>query len=294
MGDFNDFETGILMSSLNVKQVVEKPTRGAAVLDLIITNLWQLYQSPHILAPLGSSDHNIVYWQPSNDRTNKEKSRVKSTKQLIRHYPRSGTDAFGRWASTHDWFGELEPNPAADSLAASFTKDLNEAIDRIFPQKKVSLHRNDKPWITPTIKQLIADRQKAFHSQNVPVWQSLKYKVQEIKYRKKTYYKSEVKHLRKSNVVENFRWWKIVNNIAGKPDNCTSFNFKRDGIILEQSEVVNSLNMFYASVNNDVPIFDITELLTFLPAAEPPPKLEPHEVCRKILSSGPDNIPSRL
>ena len=139
---------------------------------------------------------------------------------------------------------------------------------------------------------------RCFHSQNIPVWQSLKYKVQqEIKYRKKTYYKSEVKHLRKSNVR---RWWKIVNNMAGKPDNCTSFNFKRDGIILEQSEIVNSLNMFYASVNNDVPIFDITELPPFLPAAEPPPKLEPHEVCRKLLSikafksSGPDNIPSRI
>ena len=79
MGDFNDFETGTLMSSLNVKQVVEKPTRGAAILDLIITNLYQLYQSPHILAPLGSSDHNIVHWQPSNDRTNKEKTQVKST-----------------------------------------------------------------------------------------------------------------------------------------------------------------------------------------------------------------------
>ena len=79
VGDFNDFETGTLMSSLNVKQV--------------------LYQSPQILAPLGSSDHNIVYWDPSNDRTNEEKPQVKSTKQLVRRYPRSGMDAFGRWAS---------------------------------------------------------------------------------------------------------------------------------------------------------------------------------------------------
>ena len=47
-------------------------------------------------------------------------------------------DAFGRWASTHDWF--WEPNPTADSLALSFTKDLKEAIDRIFSQKKVSFH----------------------------------------------------------------------------------------------------------------------------------------------------------
>ena len=72
VGDFNDFETGTLMSTLNVKQVVDKPTRGAAILDLIITNLHHLYQTPQILAPLGSSDHNIVYWDPSNDRTNEE------------------------------------------------------------------------------------------------------------------------------------------------------------------------------------------------------------------------------
>ena len=111
------------------------------------------------------------------------------------------------------------------------------------------------------------------------------------------YYKSEVKHLRKSNAR---KWWKIVNNMAGKPGKNSSFNFKCDGIILDQTEVVNNLNMFYASANNDVPTFDITKLPTFLPAAEPPPKVEPHEVCKKLLSikalksSGPDNIPSRI
>ena len=58
--------------------------------------------------------------------------------------------------------------------------------------------------------------------------------------------------------------------------------------------------MFYASVNNDVPTFHITKLPFFLPAAEPPPKLQPHEICKKLLSikvcksSGPDNIPSRI
>ena len=78
------------MSSLNVKQIFDKPTRGAAILDLIITNLHQLYQSSHILAPLGTSDRNIVYWHPSNDSANEEKRQVKSTKQLIRRYPRTG------------------------------------------------------------------------------------------------------------------------------------------------------------------------------------------------------------
>ena len=92
--DFNDFETGTLLTTLNVKQIVDKPTRRTAILDLIITNLHQLYQSPYILAPLGSSDHNIVYWYPSNHKTNEEKRQVKSTKHLVRRYPRSGIDAF--------------------------------------------------------------------------------------------------------------------------------------------------------------------------------------------------------
>ena len=210
----------------------------------------------------------IVFWYPSNDKTNEEKRQAKSTKNLVRRYPGSGINAFGRWAFTHDWYRDVKLNPTADSLALSFTEDLNEAIYRMLPHKKVSLHWNDKLWITPAIKQLIADRQKAFHSQNIPVWQSLKYKVQhEIKHRKATYYKSEVKHLRESNAR---KWWKIVNNMAGKPGKSSSFNFKCDRIILDQTEVVNNLNMFYTSVNNEVPTFDITKLPSFLPAAEPP------------------------
>jgi hypothetical protein len=51
-------------------------------------------------------------------------------------------DAFDKWASTYDWFGELEPNPTTDSLALSFTNRLTETIHRIFPQKKVTRHRN--------------------------------------------------------------------------------------------------------------------------------------------------------
>ena len=51
-------------------------------------------------------------------------------------YPRSGMDAFGRWASTYNWFGELEPNPTTDCLAFSFTNRLTETVDRIFPQKR--------------------------------------------------------------------------------------------------------------------------------------------------------------
>ena len=65
LGDFNDFDCGNLVSHHSLKQVVQQPTRDSATLDLILTNMYNLYSSPTIHAPLGSSDHDIVLWQPS-------------------------------------------------------------------------------------------------------------------------------------------------------------------------------------------------------------------------------------
>ena len=38
-----------------------------------------------------------ILWQPIALR---QPSRIKSPKRLVRHYPRSGIDAFGRWVTT--------------------------------------------------------------------------------------------------------------------------------------------------------------------------------------------------
>ena len=168
LGNFNDFQTANLLSRHNLKQLVQAPTRGSTILDLIITNLSNLYEAPQVLAPLGSSDHNIVTWSPDLTKSNPS-LRTKSTKRFVRRYPRSCIDTFGRWATSHDWFSELGPTATVDDLATSFTSQFVQAIDRIFPPKLVKFHHSDKPWVTPAIKTLIRDRQKAFHSRNNPL-----------------------------------------------------------------------------------------------------------------------------
>ena len=146
LGYFNDFDCGNLVSHHSLKQVVQQPTRDSAILDLIVTNMHNLYCSPTIHAPLGSSDHNVVFWQPIALR---QPSRIKSPKCLVRHYPPSGIDAFGRWVTTHDWFADFGFSSSVDDLASSFTTQLIGAINRIFPVKTIKLHATDKPWITP-------------------------------------------------------------------------------------------------------------------------------------------------
>jgi hypothetical protein len=69
-------------------------------------------------------------------------------------------------ASARKWFEEAAPNATVDDLTSSFTSQLAQAIDRIFPPITVKRHITDTPWITPEIKNLIKDRQKAFHSNN--------------------------------------------------------------------------------------------------------------------------------
>ena len=51
-----------------------------------------------ILAPLGTSGHNINVWVPHTDVDNLDN---KCVKRSVRRYPRSGLDAFGRWGSAN-------------------------------------------------------------------------------------------------------------------------------------------------------------------------------------------------
>ena len=82
-------------------------------------------------------------------------------------------------------------------------------------------------------------------------------------------------------------WWKLVNKMAGKSEKKSNFSFDRDGKTLEQPELVNVLNEFYVSVNSDTPPIDVSTPPAFLPADKIAPKVEPYEVCIKLLAVSP-------
>ncbi|XP_068704562.1 uncharacterized protein [Montipora foliosa] len=244
---------------------------------------------PRILAPVGSSDHNIVQWLPSLGNV----TRAKPIKRLVRRYPRSG-----RLVTAHDWHSELGSTPTADDFAAAFTSQLILAVDLTFPLKTLKCNHSDKPWITPAIKLLIKDRQKAFHNLNLPLWRSLRHKVQqEIAERKKAYYKNKVQDLRKDDCRS---WWGTVNRLTGRSEKATSYSLECDGKVLNEMELADTLNRFYVSVNEDIPPLDATTIQAFLLAETCVPTIQPQELCRKLLAvqpfkaQGPDNVPCRI
>jgi hypothetical protein len=66
VGDFNRFNFRILSNNFNLRQLVKAPTRGSATLDLILTNLFEHYSKPDILAGIGLSDHKSIFIRPLN------------------------------------------------------------------------------------------------------------------------------------------------------------------------------------------------------------------------------------
>ena len=80
IGDFNKLPDRQIRCSYKLRQIVNKPTRGAAKLDLIYTNMHSLYEIPILLAPVGKADHDVVICHPSPSRSIK---RPKITKPIV-------------------------------------------------------------------------------------------------------------------------------------------------------------------------------------------------------------------
>ena len=232
LGDFNGVDTSDLNSHHALVQVVRDPTRGYAVLDLIVTNLSHLYSAPVCSAPLGSSDHNVICWKPlvTTRNTTRAAPVPVPKKCYVRRFTQSSIDAFGRWISEHCWFDHIEDKSSVDTLTESFTVDLTTAIDIFVPTKSVKLHPTDKSWMTPSIKRLIRDRQRAYHSGCAQQWRHFKNKVRdEICARffyeicARFFYAKKVQYL---NSNDPRKWWSTINKIAGKSSSRSPISFE--------------------------------------------------------------------
>ncbi len=300
MGDFNRLNISDILLHHDFKQVVESPTRSTVLLDLIITDFNNFYNKPETTAPLGSSDHNVITWNPVMlpDGHHTE-DRTKNNKRRLRRFTRSSMDAFGRWISHHTWFSGLDSNVSVDRMTESFMHDLTDAIDAFFPTKTVRIHNTDKPWMTSSIKLLILNRQRAFHSGMNERWKHLRNKVRKtILQRKETFYRETAHNLKGTNPR---KWWNIINKISGRSANSTPISYEDEaGNVMSGINLAERLNKFYISATSDLLPLDRSNLPAYLPAQYELPEIRSSEVCKKLSemnvfkSVGPDGIPNRI
>jgi hypothetical protein len=290
-GDFNRMPINDLTSQLNLVQMVNSPTRGDAILDLILVDpeLKQHYLDPITGPNLGKSDHLSVLLRPvSNDATDNQLvsvhkvidfrgSNLKSLYLHLFHCP---------W---HLWY---RSNDNVQLKADTFYNWIDEAISKL-PCSYVALHSSDKAWVTPLIKHLLNCKYRAFYDKDFPRYRHFKKKV-----------KSEIARA-KAKWVDNLKShpngiWKLLNDLNGNAVRKNEGLAKLVNSFPSVQHAAESVNNHFCASFSEPP--DWNKLMTQLPIATDPWICDVsvlsvyNQLCRlnSRKATGSDGIPARL
>ena len=93
---------------------------------------------------------------------------ININKITIRSFKESAINEFGSWLVKFKWCELLKINDVNQKVAY-FGNIMGIMIDKFFHPINVWITNDDKEWITPEIKYLIAERQKAHLSKNYDI-----------------------------------------------------------------------------------------------------------------------------
>ena len=169
-GDTNHLNLRSLIDGFKLKQIVTCKTRGDNTLDVILTNMADFYKPPIAIGALGRSDHEMVLavpitppkWEPPKRITTVSRNATHEQKVQVAEALRSVP-----WELMYRL-------PDCKSQFDFFQGILTDTLDTLVPTVTKSRLSNDKPWVTPEYKSLIARRQAAFISGNTPLYNKLR------------------------------------------------------------------------------------------------------------------------
>ena len=290
-GDFNEIKDEELQDPLQLSQVVKFPTHGRNTLDKIFTDVGEQYLPPIPLPPLGRSAHLSVCWAPTPTTRHRQQTVTKTYRPLVD----SGIRLFGQWISQHPWM-EVLSFADVQSKWDNYHQTITEAYHHFFPEKTVSLHPADAPWITHRVKRLMQQRNRAHHRRNTDLYKQLRNKIiREIRAAKKAHYPTKLRHLKQTNICQ---WYSKIRTLIGsQKQNFTSFPCVNQ---LTNDEAAQTINNHFASICQKLPQLDPSCLPAFLPAPSPPDTVHEYEVARSLQnlqakrSITPIDIPVKL
>jgi hypothetical protein len=207
-GDMNQLPTSHLEQQLNMKQLVDLPTRGNAILDKILFDRRLLTSEPNqgstsdneekrgekpictIHPEIDKSDHRVVFLNSVNLTLPKPQLRK------VFDYRASHLNAFKTYLRSYPWTNFYRADMSADNKCNLLHMIIEDAVS-VLPCSYVEFSAREKPWMTPLIKSLINRRYAAFREKNYILFQHYKSKVKEAIHKaKQTWTRKESKSLK--------------------------------------------------------------------------------------------------
>ena len=248
VGDFNPTGNGFCSKAITrhskLKQIIEDPTRGSNILDLVFTDISALFETPRNMAPIGTSDHATVFVASKVHAPKKKVTR----KVNVRPLKESSLQAFDDYLKQIDWSPVFFENHV-DNKVNIFLELTCNMIDTFFPTKSVKVHDEDKPFLTGKIKKLIDKRNKAFKSGNFTLFKTLRNTiVSKIRLAKRKFYENKISPTYSQNPKV---WWRNINDIVGKRKNAIQLLDPDTELPLNNKETADHINAFFSSITNN-------------------------------------------
>lgn len=246
MGDLNQLKVGTLCNSFKLKQIVDRATRGSAILDKILTNLPELYSSPQVTSHLGKSDHQMVVAKPC---TGTDWSPPKSNKIITESRKptyQQKCDLAEALRAT-DWTS-LYHSESCEEQFSIFSNQVNHLMDTYCPTVTKVKYSNDKPWISESFKMLISQRQAARAQGEEANYRVLRNKINRLRTTlRSSFYVSTVKDTNPT------QWWQGVKKLLGSKTSDNSMSTLATHLCNgDQKALANKINETFQSVSQDL------------------------------------------
>ncbi|KAL9960493.1 hypothetical protein ACROYT_G033961 [Oculina patagonica] len=279
--------------AFQLKPIVDFPTRGENTLDQLFTNIPEYYSRPSSLPAFGLSDHLTVIMKAGiRDKSSKPKRKVIKT----RDKRPSKVAEVGRFLHQVPWSGLFSQDQSSEDKLRILTEVINFGLNTIMPERSVTVHETDRPWLTSQLKALIARRQKAFASGNELLYKMLRNKVnRERKRCRRVYYENKVKDLRDSKPRN---WWREIKQLCGTTSN-TGRDLKsvlHSDLCCEETTLAESINEAFTSVTKDYS--PLTNCVRVPTDGDQPISVTEQSVVKKLRAvktsraGGPDDLPN--
>ena len=215
----------LLNCGLRLKQVVDIGTRNGVILDIILMNIPQYYNSPIIVPPVPCdnpddgvpSDHWVPVCYPHTDRYNPPLRRYKTV--TYRPLPEENVSKFGKWI-TKETFDQINCNTSHTEHAQQIELLLIGKLDELCPTKTMRISPQDKPFINFELKKLNRRKQREYNKKGKTAKYNKLAAEFEAKYNSaaKRYLRSKVDDLKEAKPGKAYG---ILKNMGAQPGDCS-------------------------------------------------------------------------
>ena len=209
-GDLNKLNIRTLLNQLSLFQMVKTTTRGDNILDVFITNVSNYWKKLKVAKSLVRSDHKMIIAYP------RETVKAKRTDFYFRDVRQHRKLNMWKELKGIDWNEIDKEEQSLDEMVEKFYTTIWPKFEKSFPLIKVRTSTKDPPFISPLVKHLLKQRERAIKARDSEANTRIQTQINKLIRRNQLNAVRNENRKYKSGTKD---WWSNINKNTGRNDN---------------------------------------------------------------------------